>query len=278
MMNDKKMLGEILVSAGIISETTMKRALEKAKMEKIRIGLALEDMGVVTGDEIADALSSQFKLKRTGNIQNYRFPPDLLSRISVDTALQHLIFPLKIENGMMYLAMADPTERKVLGIIEKNNNVKILPFIATRKDIVAAINKHYMGNECKENGKKTVLIVEDNAAVRLELEKSLGKQGYRIISAKDGIEAFQKAISDAPDVILTDKSMPRLDGYRLLESLKAVPETKRIPVILLTATLEDGEEEETFAKGFFDYMVKPVKPSTLATRVKRAIQASAPRH
>lgn len=149
----------------------------------------------------------------------------------------------------------------------------IVPFIATRRDIIAAINKHYLGKDKEPDNRKVVLVVEDNPLASSEISQALSKEGYRIVSAKDGIEAFKKAISEIPDVILTDKEMPGFDGYRLLESLKSLPETKRIPVLLLTASLNSEEEAEAFKKGFFDFRTKPVKDITLVTRIKRAIHA-----
>ncbi len=272
MMTDKKMIGEILVANGTISAKTLQRALEKSKKERKKIGVALEDMEVVTGEEIAEALAVQFRYKIIRNIAGYSFPPDLLNMISADIAMRYLLFPLKREQNRLCLAMADPTETTIVSNIAKNNDLVIIPFIATSGDIIAAINKHYLGKDTVSDERKTVLVVEDSPLISSELEHLLSREGYRVLSAKDGIEAFKKAISEAPDVILTDKEMPGFDGYRLLESLKSLPETRRIPVLLLTASLNSEEEADAFSKGFFDFMAKPVKDVTLVTRVKRAIQ------
>ena len=86
------------------------------------------------------------------------------------------------------------------------------------------------------------------------------------------MDAFRKAIGERPDVIVTDKEMPIFDGYKLLNSLRLLPETMRIPVILLTASLRETEESEAFEKGFFDYIAKPVTDITLLSRIKRALQ------
>ena len=66
--------------------------------------------------------------------------------------------------------------------------------------------------------------------------------------------------------------MPIFDGYKLLDSLKSLPETMRIPVILLTSSLNDTEESDAFKKGFFDFIAKPAKDVTLIARIKRALE------
>jgi CheY-like chemotaxis protein len=272
MLTATKKIGEILVENGTISEKTLQRALDKSKKENKNIGVTLEDMGVATGEEIAAALADQFGYNIVSNIAGYSFPPDLLKMISADIAMRYLLFPLKNENNKLCLATADPTDTRIVSNIAKNNNLTVVLFIATKADIIAAINKHYLGKDSMADKRKTVLIVEDNNLISSELVQLLSEEGYRVLSAKDGIEAFKKAITEAPDVILTDKEMPGFDGYRLLESLKSLPETRRIPVLLLTASLNYEEEAEAFKKGFFDFMAKPVKNITLVTRVKRAIQ------
>jgi CheY-like chemotaxis protein len=272
MTTGRKKIGEILVGNGTISEKTLERALEKAQRESHRIGETLEIMGVATGAEIAGALAEQFSCKVVRNFAGYSYPPDLLKMISSDTATRHFLFPLKLEKKVLYLAMADPTDTRIVSILAQNHEVTIVPFIASRGDIVAAVNRHYLGVAGGVDKRPTVLIVEDNPVLGSELEKMLSGEGYRIIAARNGMEAFKKAISEAPGVIVTDKEMPVFDGYKLLESLKSLPETRHIPVILLTSSPKGSEEADAFAKGFYDFMAKPVKEVTLISRIKRALQ------
>jgi CheY-like chemotaxis protein len=273
MTTDRKKFGEILVANGIISRMTLQRALEKAKAEEKKIGVMLEDMGVATGEEIAAALAEQFKYKLVKNFADYSYSSDLLQIIPVDTVTRYSLFPLKLDNNNLYLAMADPTDTKIVANFATNKGLTIIPIIASRGDITAAINKHYLGKSINSDKRPTVLLVEDNVLLSTALEAVLVKAGYRVVIAKDGMEGFKKAISELPDVILTDKEMPVFDGYQLLESLKPLPETMRIPVILITASLNSTEESEAFEKGFYDFIAKPIKDVTLLTRVKRALRA-----
>jgi PleD family two-component response regulator len=84
------------------------------------------------------------------------------------------------------------------------------------------------------------------------------------------MEGFKMAITEKPQVIITDKVMPKLDGYGLFDALQKVTETMFIPVILATGVSNAFEEERAFEKGFYDFILKPVRDITLLTRVKRA--------
>jgi CheY-like chemotaxis protein len=103
------------------------------------------------------------------------------------------------------------------------------------------------------------------------LKETLERKGYNVFVASDGIEAYRMLLMEKPQVVLTDKEMPKMNGYGLLSAMKNIPELKRIPAILLTARMTDEEESGAFDKGFFDYILKPVKDNTLVTRVKRAM-------
>jgi PleD family two-component response regulator len=87
------------------------------------------------------------------------------------------------------------------------------------------------------------------------------------------MEAYKEIIASKPRLILTDKEMPMFDGYALLESLRHIPETNTIPVILLSGSADPEEESTAYEKGFFDYISKPVRENTLRAKVKRALRA-----
>jgi CheY-like chemotaxis protein len=107
------------------------------------------------------------------------------------------------------------------------------------------------------------------------LNTLLTREGFRAVLTEDGMEAYKAALADPPHVILTDKEVPKLDGYGLFEALKNQPETRHIPIILLTGTSDPEEEARAFEKGFFDFLTKPVREATLVTRVNRAYQSIA---
>ena len=272
-MTSRKKLGEIFIEKGLITEKTLQRALARAKRLKMKVGQVLEDIEVITGAELAEALASQYGCKTMANFARYSFPAELLRLIPVDMALQELVFPLKAENGKLAIAMSDPGGTRILSNLAANNNLTIVPFVATRKDIIAAINRHYLGKDPTAPTKKTIMIVEDNKVIMTMLTTVLTREGYRIIQANDGMDAYKAAVADPPHVILSDKEIPKLDGYGLFEALRNQPETRHIPVILLTGASGPEEEARAFEKGFFDFLTKPVREVTLVTRVNRAYQS-----
>jgi PleD family two-component response regulator len=184
-----------------------------------------------------------------------------------------MMFPLKVEGSKLALAIADPTTTKIMGNLAANHNLSITPYISTKAEIKKAICKHYFGRDSTESIKKTVLVVEDDAIILAIMKEVLSKH-YQVITAADGMEAYREVIIKKPHVVLTDEEMPKLSGFGLLGALRAVPETKEIPIILISGTTSATAEAKAFERGFFDFISKPVKETTLLTRVKRAFEFS----
>src|SRR5687768_10826430 len=90
------------------------------------------------------------------------------------------------------------------------------------------------------NGKKTVLLVEDEEPLRRVLRDLLEREGFTVVEAADGVQALDEVDRSAPDVLVLDLNLPRLDGYGVLSHLRARPSTAKLPVIVLTAK---GDEE-----------------------------------
>jgi response regulator RpfG family c-di-GMP phosphodiesterase len=113
----------------------------------------------------------------------------------------------------------------------------------------------------------TVLVVDDTPD-NLSLMSSLLKDSYRVKVATSGERALKIAWSDPPpDLILLDVMMPLMDGYEVLERLKADPRSQHIPVIFLTALSETTDEERGLNLGAVDYITKPVSPPIVLARV-----------
>jgi CheY-like chemotaxis protein len=271
-MSKRKLLGEIFVEQGLITEKTLQRTLARAKRLQKRLGGILEEMELITGEELAGALAEQYGYRVVGNFARHTFPAEALALIPSDVAMQTMLFPLKIENGKLAIAMADPTETRIVSNIAANHGLNIVPFIATRKEITAAICRHYLGKDPSFQQEKTVLLVESDNLSSTMLSHLLSKEGYLVKNATDGMEACKTAISEMPQVIVTERVVPKLDAYGLFDALRMLPETRHIPIILLTSSTEKEEEARAFEKGFFDFIFKPVNEITLKTRVKRAFQ------
>jgi CheY-like chemotaxis protein len=272
-MEKRKKIGQILVETGVITAKTVERVMTRAQKLGKRVGTLLEEMELITGEELAAALAIQYGCKVVRNLPNQPIQAEILQLVPVGVAMQNMIFPLKREKNLLAMAMADPTDTRIINNIEADNGLKIVPFIATKQDIHAAICLHYLGKKPSTPSAKTVLVVEDDKMIQAMFGNILSKNGYRVEAALDGMEAFKSVIAEKPHVIITDKEMPKLDGYAFLESLKNVPETRSIPVILVTGKILNAEEEaKVFDRGFFDFIPKPVSEVTLLARVKRAFQ------
>jgi len=270
-MPHEKRLGEIFVEHGILTAKTRDRVLNRARILERRFGSVLEDLELITGEELALALATQHNCKTIAHIAQLQIDPKLLTLISVEAALQHLIFPLKQEGDTLALAMADPTDLQVLSNISVNAQMKIVPFVTTKNEIRQAICQHYLGKEVARSSARTVLIVDPDRDSSQIMQNILVKDGYRVLTAKDGMEGFRTVITESPHVVITDIAAPKLNGFALLSALKKIPETSFIPVIIVS-NHEQGEKDElkAFELGIFDMIMKPFTPMTIRARVKRS--------
>ena len=115
-----------------------------------------------------------------------------------------------------------------------------------------------------------VLVVDDNHDVR-DYIRRIVENHYRVREAIDGEEGMRIALETIPDIILSDVMMPKLDGYGLLNALRADPKTSHIPVILLTARASEEMRLEGLEKGADDYMSKPFNARELLARIRNLI-------
>jgi diguanylate cyclase (GGDEF)-like protein len=122
-----------------------------------------------------------------------------------------------------------------------------------------------------DTGKYSILLVDDEKANLLVLNTLLAAE-YTIFTAKSGEEALSRAAEDPPDLILLDIILPGMDGFEVLRRLKESPDTRSIPVIIITGLQSDADEEKGLLLGAVDYITKPVKNAIVIARVKTHIQ------
>lgn len=119
----------------------------------------------------------------------------------------------------------------------------------------------------QEKDKQKILIADDER-FNLNILVDILKPDYKIIVAKDGKQAIERAKSKPLDLILLDIMMPEMDGYEACKKLKENEQTKDIPVIFITAMKEEGDEAKGFDLGAVDYITKPFKAAIVKARVK----------
>jgi CheY-like chemotaxis protein len=112
-----------------------------------------------------------------------------------------------------------------------------------------------------------ILYVEDNEDNIFMLKSRLTRAGFTVIVATDGAQGVAMALSERPDMILMDLSLPVLDGWEATRRIKAAPDTKHIPVIALTANAMAGDREKALAAGCDDYDTKPIELPRLLGKI-----------
>lgn len=269
-MEQKKQLGTLLVETGIITTKTLERALERQKGSGKRLGVVLEEMGVITEDEIVDALARQSGSKTAKGFARYPFPKELLNLVNADFAVQKTIFPLKFSDGVLAIAVTDPLDIDTFEFLKKKTGYRIMPVLSSRHEITAAIAGHYLSGSEEDTGRLKVLVVDDSTSITAIIATALRKEGYDVKEAFDGVEGLKLAIADKPDLIICDSIMPRMDGFAMMRTLRANPDTAAIPAILLTSKASGEDEQRAFEAGFLDFVPKPVQPIRIVSRVKHA--------
>ena len=114
---------------------------------------------------------------------------------------------------------------------------------------------------------RKVLLVEDEDALRRVLKDLLEREGFTVFEAADGVKAHDEIDRAAPDIVVLDLNLPRLDGYGVLSHLRARPATADLPVIVLTAKGDEDSEVRVFEYGASDYLTKPFRPRALSARL-----------
>ncbi len=120
----------------------------------------------------------------------------------------------------------------------------------------------------------SILLVDDDAALRDIYGEALKQNGFTVYTAVDGIEALDLAKRYNPSLILLDLMMPRLDGHETLKQLKADESLKNIPVAIFSALITDLERQDTISAGAVDYIEKSTveTPDAFIERVKQILQ------
>jgi len=269
MMENKKQLGTILVEKEIIANKTLERALERQKGSGKRLGVILEEMGVITERELVDTLARQFGFKTVKDFAGYSFASGLLDLIHEDMAVQRTIFPLKNADGILAVAINDPFDNDTFEFIGKKTGLKIMPVLATREDILAAIKKHYLRNAEPVADKRKILVVDDSQPIATIIEVALKKEGYAVTIGQDGLEGLKMALSEKPELIICDSIMPRMDGNKTFDRIQEIEPGMR--VILSTGYAINGQANEILRRGCKGFIKKPFNLTDLSKIVRKVL-------
>ena len=118
------------------------------------------------------------------------------------------------------------------------------------------------------DGKPLVLVADDDPDILALVTFRLERAGYEVVAASDGEQALQLALAQPPDLAVLDVMMPKLDGYEVTTRLRQNERTRRMPIILLTARVQEADIARGFEVGADDYVKKPFSPQELGARVQ----------
>lgn len=121
----------------------------------------------------------------------------------------------------------------------------------------------------------TVMVVDDSLTVRKITGRLLEREGYRVLTAKDGTDALDQLEEGLPDVILSDIEMPRMDGFEFVRNLRADERTREVPVFMITSRLADKHREYAEKLGANEYLGKPYDEEELLRLLQRYVHATA---
>jgi len=124
--------------------------------------------------------------------------------------------------------------------------------------------------------KPLVMIVEDEAPLVTLLKYNLEKEGFGVCEASDGEEALVQIAERKPDVVLLDWMLPLVSGIEVCRQIRRSPQSRQLPIIMLTARGEEGDKIRGLNSGADDYITKPFSPSELVARVRAVIRRAKP--
>lgn len=122
---------------------------------------------------------------------------------------------------------------------------------------------------------KKILVVDDNQDTIQILTAVLRRGGYVVIAARDGMEAVEKVQEEMPELILSDIMMPKLDGFGVIQALKAEPKFRRIPILIISAKVDPASKARGMELGAKDYIIKPINPGEVLRKIKEHLPETA---
>jgi DNA-binding response OmpR family regulator len=125
-----------------------------------------------------------------------------------------------------------------------------------------------MSDSAPADGRPVILAADDDEDILQLIVFRLERSGYTVLQARDGEEALALARERRPDLAVLDVMMPKIDGFELARRLRAEPVTNRMPIIMLTARVQDADVQQGFDAGADDYLRKPFSPQELRARVQ----------
>ena len=268
----RKRFGEILEEAGIITQDQLKLALEAQKNTKKSLGEILEEKDIISQKDIAKTLARQFGFKTVRNIADHSFPASILNLIDSQKALEKQIFPLKVEEKKLYLAMVNPLDIETLDTLSFATGLHITPIITTPAEIYAAINIHYLNiiDEVYDDSHWRILVIDSPQMVNV-ISGILQDAGYSVSTATTSADSLKIATHISPHLIVAETRLAEININNLYHTLKKNSRTQNCPIIGVSFRATADEEAKLLDMGLVDFIAKPINSVRLLARVKRVL-------
>ncbi|MBW8350211.1 Flp pilus assembly complex ATPase component TadA [Bacillus sp. IITD106] len=266
MVKARKRLGDLLVESGIISENQLKQALSEQNQNQ-RLGDTLVQKGYITEQQLIEVLEFQLGVPHI-SLYHYPFDPKLVSIISKDVAKRNLIIPLKKEGDKLFVAMADPMDFYTIEDLRLATGFHVEAAIATKDDILRAINKYYDLDDQFED-----LALQIPAAVQEVEHEEITDQDSPIVKLVNQI--FTNAfVQRASDIHIDPQETKIVIRYRvdgLLRTERTLPKhmqsvlTARIKIMANLDITEHRIPQDGRIKTNVEFRHIDVRVSTLPT-------------
>lgn len=245
--------------------------------------LTREDLGM-TADELADLVAEALGTERFSGAD----PSGTAARL-VPSALvsDHRIVPVREDGRRIHIASAHPTALATWLEVERVTGRQVVPVVATPEEVSAAsagraappdpgsapVSLMSMGSGPEEETATEVLVVDDDESARVLAGAVLRKVGHVVHEAESADEGFQR-LDEEPGItlVLLDLQMPEVDGREFLTRLRDGHPRGDVPVIVLTATRDEGTEADIIELGADDYLRKPIDPRLLVARLQATLR------
>ncbi|KMQ52191.1 Type IV fimbrial assembly, ATPase PilB [Chitinispirillum alkaliphilum] len=208
-LTQRKRIGEVLIEQGLITEEQLNKGLEEQRRTGLRLGKCLTQLKYLTENKLVDVLSAQLDVQHVV-IENLTLSKNVLKTIPEEIARKYKVIPLFEQDGILTVAMADPSNLRTLDHLKFKTGKEIEPVIATEKGIVGAIDKHYSsGLE-----EMTQLLGDVKEAGELDLVKV--EEGTESLSDEEGAQVVKLVnllVNQAISERASDIHLEPMEGY-----------------------------------------------------------------
>ena len=116
-----------------------------------------------------------------------------------------------------------------------------------------------------------IFVIDDDPELLMMVGMILRRAGHETVLASDSAEGTERIISEQPDLLILDLMMPHMSGFEVCQKIRSTPTVENLPIMILTARIQEKDREAAFESGATDYMTKPITSRQLTSRVKRLL-------